>query len=270
MENWRLIVDPAYNGAVNMAIDEAILEAVGSGQMPPTLRLYRWEPACLSLGYSQPGTDVDLERLAERGWHLVRRLTGGRAILHTDELTYSLALTTDDDLAAGSVVDSYRRISAALVRGLSYLGVYTEAEAKNKPVATAAVCFETPSDYEITIAGRKLVGSAQMRRKGGVLQHGTLPLEGDIARICDGLIFPDEDARIVAKVRVRQQALTLTVAMGHAVSWEQAAEAVINGFEEVFDVDFGGRAVALSESEHTRAEQLCAQVYATAGWTRRR
>jgi lipoyl(octanoyl) transferase len=91
-EQWRLIVDEACDGATNMAIDEAILEAVGRGARLPTLRLYRWEPACLSLGYAQPLSDVDFERVQDHGWHFVRRMTGGRAILHTDELTYSVAL----------------------------------------------------------------------------------------------------------------------------------------------------------------------------------
>src|SRR6476661_5955293 len=91
-ELWRLIVDPAMDGATNMAVDEAILESVGRGDAPPTLRLYCWQPACLSLGYAQQASDADQDRIAANGWHLVRRMTGGRAILHIDELTYSVAL----------------------------------------------------------------------------------------------------------------------------------------------------------------------------------
>jgi lipoate-protein ligase A len=89
-DSWRLLVTPPARGAWNMAVDEAILEAVGRGASLPTLRLYAWEPACLSLGYAQPIGDVDQPRLRARGWDLVRRPTGGRAVLHTDELTYSV------------------------------------------------------------------------------------------------------------------------------------------------------------------------------------
>src|SRR5260221_10544445 len=107
-ERWRLIVDSPCDGPTNMAIDEAILEAVGKGDAPPTLRLFAWEPACLSLGYAQPVADIARDRLAGNGWDLVRRMTGGRAILHTDELTYSVTLPQDHPLVAGTILDSYR------------------------------------------------------------------------------------------------------------------------------------------------------------------
>src|SRR5579859_7797477 len=104
-ERWRLIVDSPCDGPTNMAIDEAILEAVGRGDSLPTLRLFAWEPACLSLGYAQPAADVDRDRLTARGWDVVRRMTGGRAILHTDELTYGVALPHDHLLVMGTILD---------------------------------------------------------------------------------------------------------------------------------------------------------------------
>jgi lipoyl(octanoyl) transferase len=270
MRQWRLIYDNPAPGAWNMAVDEAILESVGSDFQVPTLRLYAWNPPCLSLGYGQHSSDVDFERCQQLGWDVVRRPSGGRAILHIDELTYSLALPADDELTAGSVVESYWRISTALIRGLTRLGANPVAEARSKQPENGPTCFETPSHYEITVNGRKLVGSAQMRRKGGVLQHGTLPLSGDIARICDGLIFPHVKAREMAKEQVRERALTLTDALGRNLSWEQVAEAVVNGFQEAFDVDFGNGATRLTESEYLRAYQLCTQIYASEQWTRRR
>lgn len=270
MRQWRLIYDNPAIGAWNMAVDAAILESVGAGFQPPTLRLYAWNPPCLSLGYGQQSSAVDFERCEQMGWDVVRRPTGGRAILHTDELTYCLTLPADDELAVGSVIESYWRISTALVAGLTRLGANPVAEARSKQFENGPICFETPSHYEVTVDGRKLVGSAQVRRKGGVLQHGTLPLEGDIARICDGLMFPQEDARELAKTQVRQQALTLADVLDHDLSWEQAAEGVVNGFQEIFDVDFGNGAAALSDSEYVRADQLHTETYATTQWTRRR
>src|SRR5512137_2418732 len=129
MNTWRLILHPApARGAWNMAVDEAILETTGRGEAPPTLRLYAWDPACLSLGYAQPTSDVDLVRLHERGWELVRRPTGGRAVLHTDELTYSVAGPLDEPLLAGTVLQSYSRLARALTEALHLLGLKVEIQ----------------------------------------------------------------------------------------------------------------------------------------------
>lgn len=279
MRQWRLIYDLPTVGALNMAVDEAILEAVSAGMQPPTLRLYAWNPPCLSLGYGQRAVDVDFERITAFGWDVVRRPTGGRAILHTDELTYSLSLPVDDPIGAGSIVESYRRISAALVHGLESLGVQPQADKRAEGgEAGGPVCFETPSHYEITMNGRKLVGSAQMRRKAGVLQHGSLPLFGDLGRICDGLVYPTEAQREGGKDQVRARAITLAgVLMGEGlrlsptnnqVDWEMAAQAVVEGFSQTFEVDFQQQ--GLSDSEQIRAQNLYEQVYGTSAWTRRR
>ncbi len=269
MRQWRLIYDIPAFGAWNMAVDEAIMESVGAGQSPPTLRLYAWNPPCLSLGYGQRYTDVDFTRLADLEWDIVRRPTGGRAILHTDELTYSLSLPADDELAAGTVVESYQRISFALLTGLAAIGASPRADQRAERIQSGPVCFETPSHYEITVEGRKLVGSAQMRRKNAVLQHGSLPLSGDIARICKTLVFEDEVARQAAEIHVRQRALTLADALGCEVDWNDAARAVVDGFIQTFDVDFSQYESTLTDFEHNRAQQLFTDVYSTPEWTHR-
>src|SRR5690348_8074490 len=119
---WRLIVHPAMDGPMAMAIDEAIAEAVASGSAPSTLRFYAWEPGCLSVGYAQPAADALYEKLEMNGWDIVRRLTGGRAILHIDELTYSIVTPLDDPRVDGGVIESYRRLSAGLMAGLMAIG----------------------------------------------------------------------------------------------------------------------------------------------------
>ncbi len=160
------------------------------------LRLFAWEPPCLSLGYAQNRDDVDDDELLRNGWELVRRPTGGRAILHTDELTYSIAAASDEPRVLGSVLESYCRLSKALLKALRKLGIEASAHEiepgkKIKPLA-GPVCFEEPSNYEITWNSKKLIGSAQARRINGVLQHGSLPLYGNLERIVMGLYFPDE------------------------------------------------------------------------------
>ena len=166
---WRLIEHPATNGAWNMAVDEAILESVYTGESLPTLRLYAWEPACLSLGYGQPYAEVNTDTLNANNWDIVRRPTGGRAILHVDELTYAVIAPQTDPRVAGGVLTSYLRLSCALLRSLQILGLDPKAKEKhsNQPAKNKnPVCFEVPSNYEITVNGKKLI----VRNKNNLLR----------------------------------------------------------------------------------------------------
>jgi lipoate-protein ligase A len=265
---WRLIRHPPDSGAWNMAVDEAILEAVGQGAVPPTLRLYAWRPPCLSLGYAQAVTDVDHQALAARGWQLVRRPTGGRAILHTDELTYSVIGPLDELRLAGGVLESYQRLSRALLAALHQLGIAAAAQESRAAQDLAnPVCFEVPSNYEITLDGKKLIGSAQARRQGGVLQHGSLPLQGDLARITQVLRFTDETARAVAATRLLERAATAEAALGYPLAWESAAQAFAAAFARQLHLEW--MPGELTQPEQARAEELAREKYAHPGWTER-
>jgi lipoate-protein ligase A len=267
---WRLVITPPAPGAWNMAVDEAILAAIGQNLVLPTLRLYAWDPACLSLGYAQPSTDADALRLAERGWHLVRRPTGGRAILHTDELTYSVIGPQSDPRLAGSVLESYRCLASALLKALHRLNIPAESHAAPSTIETTTkgpVCFEVPSNYEITVSGKKLIGSAQARRKEGLLQHGALPLSGDLTRITQVLVFPDEAARQAAAARLLSRAITAEQALGNPLSWEAAAEAFIASFQEILALQL--IRMDLSPQELRRAEELVNEKFNHPSWTER-
>lgn len=267
---WRLLITPPGRGAWNMAVDEAILEAVGKGRSKPTLRLYAWSPACLSLGYAQIFSDVDQLSLAARGWDLVRRITGGRAILHVDELTYAVMAPYDEPRFAGNLLESYRRISEALMQALSNLGLPVQAHPLQASVTKdepKPVCFEVPSNYEITVNGKKIVGSAQARKKPGILQHGTLPLVGDLARIVQALSFPDPGAREVAGKRLLAHATSVEMVLGKPISWDEAASAFIQGFSQALQIDFQDS--SLAEAEMARVDELVAEKYANPEWTAR-
>ncbi|MDE2858532.1 MAG: lipoate--protein ligase family protein [Chloroflexota bacterium] len=271
MPQLRLIRDSTFqNGSRNMATDCAIFEAVSAGRQPPTMRLYGWEPMCLSLGYGQRSRDVDMGRLRARGWQLVRRPTGGKAILHGDELTYSLCLPINHPLAAGDVVDSYRRIGAGLASGLEGLGATIISERKDPRDNKGAgpVCFEIASHYEITVAGRKLVGSAQMRRKAGLLQHGTIPVRGDVGRICDVLSFEREEEREAQRQSVRLRAVTLESTMESPPSWDDVADAIVRGVERTYGYEI--LCQELSQDEIARIETLMAERFANPHWTAKR
>lgn len=233
---WRLIVDDARDGAWNMAVDEAIATAVGRGDSLPTLRFYQWEPPCLSLGRSQSDADVDTLACHRAGIHCVRRPTGGRAILHQNELTYSLSLPLSDPRAAGDIVESYRRLSEGLANGLRRLGLAIARARPGKAQTDAApACFETLAGYEITVDGRKLLGSAQFRTRTALLQHGSLPLHGDVSAIVDFLSLADV-AREAMRQRLRATATTVEQALGRRVPFAEAAAALCRGITDALNV----------------------------------
>lgn len=252
-----------------MAVDEALLEHVGAGGSLPTIRLYAWDPACLSLGHAQPFADVDTVRLQERGWDVVRRLTGGRAILHTDELTYSVTGRAGEPVMAGGVLESYNRLSQALLLALKNLSISVEIQERKTggQAAPNPVCFEVPSSYEITVGGKKLIGSAQARKQEAVLQHGSLPLTGDLTRICQALAFKNEALRQHASNRLLACATTVESALGETISWETAARAFAGAFEAQLGICL--EPGELSDSESRRAEELVREKYAHPSWTER-
>ena len=271
MNTWRLLITPPTRGAWNMAVDESILEHLGGNEAMPTLRLYAWEPPCLSLGHAQPFADVDMSRLRQHGWEVVRRATGGRAILHTDELTYSVIAPTDEPRVEGSILESYNRLAQALLLAVKSLEIPVEIKETvshaSSVTYTNPVCFEVPSSYEITVNGKKLIGSAQARKKEGVLQHGSLPLTGDLTRICQALTFENESARENVSKRLLERAITAEFALGRAVSWEDAAQAFIHAFEAQLGLSL--KRGELSESESRRADELVREKYDHVSWTER-
>jgi len=254
---------------MNMALDEAILEAVRQDQVPPTLRFYSWKPPCLSLGYAQSVADADVSAIEEMGWELVRRPTGGKAILHTDEITYSIAAPADHPLFMNGVLPSYKRISLALMDGLKRMGLDPELNdaEPQAPESGNPVCFQNPGAFEITVAGKKLVGSAQVRRSGGVLQHGSLPLQGDLSRICLALKYSDDRERKHAMEGVGQHAITVEQILEKPVSWNDAAKHLGQGFEESLDLEFSQSDP--TEHETTRSREIFEDRYSQAKWTQR-
>ena len=273
--SWRLLIeDSPRSGAANMAVDEAIAEAAAAGAVPPTLRFYRWNPPTVTLGRHQKLADVDETQIAARGYDLVRRATGGRAILHIDELTYSVSGPIEEPRMAGGVMDAYLRFSNALLSGLSTLGLKAEKAGGRTRAGRelSAACFETPSAYEITAGGRKLMGSAQSRRKGYVLQHGSLPLWGDVTRLVDVLALSCT-AKDRLRQQLRRQAATLAEALdlppdSERLAFPHVAAAMAGGFASALDQDL--ESGTLSASELSRSAELIRVRYADPVWTRQR
>ena len=265
---WRLLVDAPASGAWNMAVDELLLEGVAAGAAPPTLRFYQWTPPCLSLGYFQPIDVVDVDGCRALGVEVVRRPTGGRAILHDRELTYSVALPAAVRGHDGGVLPSYYRLSLALQDGLLRLGVPAtlapESAASGQPVH-GPVCFDRPSAHEILLQGRKLVGSAQMRRGGGILQHGSILIEPRIDKLRACLRLPHAGSA----AEDGPERLTHGVAGLTEVGVTQPAR-IAAAIAEAFAERFGVSLVQapLQPDELAEARVLASSKYQSAAWTK--
>lgn len=246
VERVRLIIDSPLPGPMNMARDEAAMRAVGSGGSPPTLRLYRWEPPTISLGYFQHYADYEALPPPAGDLAVVRRLTGGGAILHDLELTYSISLPIGHALLDGGVNRLYQHAHDAVIAALrplqvaaSRCGITDDSGAARGPF----FCFERRHCLDVLLSGDKLAGSAQRRTKDAVLQHGSIVLAN----------------------RFNQQ-LTATV----DVPFDEALAHIIECFPKEFEHVCG---IRLEPGEWTAAELgLAAEVeskYAGAEWTRR-
>lgn len=243
MQKWRLISDEAASGSWNMAVDTVVLEAYRRGESPPTLRLYDWAQPTLSLGYAQKLVDVNQEACAVRGVALVRRPTGGRAVLHgVGDLTYAVVASEQEGFP-GHVSGSYCLIAKAIVRALRKLQIDVAlAPGTQAPTSTSA-CFSTSTEADLVANGRKLVGSAQVRRDGGFLQHGALMLSQDPGAI--GPFLHDSGPTGMTSL----QAL-----LGTVPSREQIRAALMAGFQEAFDIEWSE--AILSSEEQRHAAQL--------------
>jgi lipoate-protein ligase A len=246
-----------------MAVDEVLLDGVAAGSAPPTLRFYEWAPPCLSLGYFQPFEVVDVDGCRSLGVDVVRRPTGGRAILHDRELTYSVALPLrllGDD---GAVLPSYHRLSLGLERGLNRLGVpvvLAPESAAQSARDHGPACFDRPSAHEILLHGRKLVGSAQVRRATAILQHGSILIEPRIDRLLTCLRRPHGPAGRV------EDGVAGLVEVG---DFEPAR--IASALTDAFAQEFGARLVVsrLRPEERRVAEALAASKYQSVAWTER-
>lgn len=226
---WRLVddLDRARDAAEQMAADVALLDEVARGA-PPALRLYRWRPPALTLGRFQSGSDVDAAACVRLGVEVVRRPTGGRALLHGADLTYAAVFPEPRGPDAG--VDAvYRRVAGALIAGLARLGVSAEVARHDGPAG--AVCMATQQGADLRVGDRKVCGSAQVRHRGVVLQHGSVLLHR--------LPFDETDLVAAAGGRTALRAATVTLdELDAPADPRVVADALVEGFRTAFDIDF--------------------------------
>ncbi len=223
-ETWRLIDMRIEDAPTQMAIDEAIAYARTRNETPNTIRLYRWNPSAVSIGYFQSiEQEVNLDVCKEQGVDVIRRITGGGAVFHdyNGEITYSLVAPNNDPKIPADIMESYRLICGAIVKGLATIGV----ESEFKPV------------NDIIAGGRKISGNAQTRRHGVVLQHGTVLVDSDLRKMFQ--VLRVSDAKISDKLiqAVEERVTNIRRYLERDVSFDEMRAALITGFEETFNIE---------------------------------
>ncbi|GAB3071773.1 biotin/lipoate A/B protein ligase family protein [Salinicoccus sesuvii] len=242
--SWAYIESGKNDAAYNMALDELLMEKVRSGTIPAAIRLYEWKTPTLSIGYFQKmKKEIDIDRVNEYGYELVRRATGGRGVLHDKELTYSVVLPETYPGMPESVTESYRIISQGLLEGFRNLGLdahfsipRTKEEKKELTNIRSSVCFDTPSWYELVVEGRKIAGSAQTRQSGIIMQHGSILLDVDVDHLFDMFTYANERFKNKMKEAFKEKAVAINQISSKEFSVEALYPAFKKGFEKGLDI----------------------------------
>lgn len=262
MESWRLVDSGPCNAYHNMALDEAMAEFVRKGSSP-VLRFYGWKMPAVSLGGLQKSSDIDLEYCRAETVPVVRRPTGGRAIFHNLELTYSFSAGTDTGPFQKGLLDSYRRIGVAFRLAFSKLGIEADCKPRREKGSILAgnpLCFGSSSFGEILVRGRKVIGSAQKRWNNGLLQQGSIPYFSD-----------EEDVCRIAGTRAGGtigNSMTGLKELAPGLDEALLKDAVAASFEEAFRIRLVHRLP--TPGELSLAQELEAQKYRCPDWTLRR
>ncbi|HEX5415626.1 MAG TPA: biotin/lipoate A/B protein ligase family protein [Chloroflexota bacterium] len=258
-----------------MAIDEALLTLVGQGASPPTVRFYTWDRPWVSLGSGQQAGEIDRAACAARGWGIVRRASGGTAVLHAEQVAYSITLPAANPLWVGDLAASYRRFAEPLRAAFARLGVAADLAApdanaefqRNAPALARRICFAALGPYEHLVSGKKLVGNSQVRRRHANAQHGVIQVSGNQTDLID--VLSDTTAADRAALRAFLGSHIGSLAPdAPAVSLSAICDAITAAFGEGFDVEWERR--GLSEDEIALTDALGNEKYGADEWTLRR
>jgi len=240
MNRWDLIIDGPLDGISNMAIDAALLDEVGESESPKTIvRFYQWRRPTISLGRNQKiESAVDRQFCEKHGIDIVHRPTGGRAVLHDDELTYAV-ISNDDSCFGDTIYANYKRVSEALCDGFQRVGVAATLAPETRKVPTMRngsdpPCFLSPSRYELTVEGRKIVGSAQRRVKNTFLQHGSMPITCDREALAQA-------TRMTETESLYREMAGIAEFLAERPTVVELTNALIGSFQDQFGVDFRRR-----------------------------
>lgn len=274
-EIWNFINTGSKNPYYNMAMDEALLNFVSRGEIDPVIRFYTWNPATLSIGYFQRlQKEIDIDKVKEKGYGLVRRQTGGRGVLHDKELTYSVIVPESHPNMPSTVTEAYKIISQGLLEGFKNLGFETyfaiprsKEERDKLKQPRSSVCFDAPSWYELVVEGRKIAGSAQTRQKGVILQHGSILQDIDIDDLFDMFIFKNERLKAKMKENFVQKAVAINDISNQHITLNEIENAFESGFKKGLDIDF--KPLELTEKQKEEVQEL-EKKYRSEAWMYRK
>ncbi|MBD7943902.1 lipoate--protein ligase family protein [Psychrobacillus sp. Sa2BUA9] len=269
---WYFIDSGPCAPSYNMALDEALLDWHSEGLIPPVIRFYEWNPATLSIGYFQSvEKEIDMEAVRRLGLGFVRRPTGGRGVLHEHELTYSVIVSEDYPDMPATVTEAYRVISEGLLKGFQSLGLEAYFSIPNTPDKLqalknpkTAVCFDTPSWYELVVEGKKVAGSAQTRQKGVILQHGAILLDLDDEKLVQTFKFSTDEAREKVKKSINQKAVAINKLLQKPIPIDMCKVAFRDGFSEALNVELVP--FSLNEKQIEYVKTLEKRRYANDEW----
>lgn len=273
---WNFIDSGFCSPAYNMALDEVLLEWHSEGKIDPTIRFYGWNPATLSVGYFQKvEKEIDLEAVKKAGLGFVRRPTGGRGVLHDQELTYSVIVSEDHPKMPRTVTEAYRVISEGILEGFRSLGLdayfaipKTEEEKQGLKNPRSSVCFDAPSWYELVVEGRKVAGSAQTRQKGVILQHGSILLDLDEDLLFSLFKYPNERVKERLQRNFKNKAVAINEISPNRVSLQQAWDAFQTGFEKGLGITL--KPYTLTDEQNAYVEKIANEKYSSNSWNFRR
>ncbi len=252
-EQWRLLKTGANTAITNMAIDRAVLVANSGGKVPPTVRFYEWAPPAISIGYFQSlEEEVDLDNCMKLGVDYIRRITGGGAVFHESELTYSIVIPESHPYIPKNIMESYGQICGAVVKGLVHLGI----DSQYKPI------------NDIITNGKKISGNAQTRKMRTVLQHGTVIMDVDVDKMFSILKVPNEKIKDKLIKDVKDRVTSIKHVLGKTIHFENVSEAMEKGFEEEFDIKLVEG--VLSEEEIRLAGKFEKECFGTQEWNYKR
>lgn len=272
MTTWYFLNSGKCSPSYNMALDEALLDWHSEGLIPPVIRFYEWEPATVSIGYfQQAARDINLAAVHEQGLGFVRRPTGGRAVLHEHELTYSIIVTEDYPNMPATVTEAYRVLSEGLLLGFQNLGMeayfsvpQTEEQQQDLKKPKSAVCFDAPSWYELVVEGKKVAGSAQTRQKGVILQHGAILLKLDLEKLLSVFNFASDEVKEKMRSKLPQKAVAMDTLIDREVTIDECVTAFKKGFAEALDISF--EPMVLTPEQLNYVEDIEKRKYANDDW----
>ena len=263
---YRFINTGKQEAALNMAIDEAILIHHIRGEVPPTLRVFDWLQPSISLGRFQSiEREIATDVCEQLHVGLVRRPTGGRAVYHRDEFTYSIVIGKREGVPSG-VVAAYDYLAQGLLAALANLGVYAILSDEHVSKNPSAACFASSTQADLSASGYKVVGSAQVWKDESLLQQGSLPLEDHAAEFFSMLRYPSDAARAEALALYCEKTTPLHSFVN--ANWDEAATAFREGFSAALGATF--EPGTLTQSEWELAHHLVAEKYSKLEWRQER